>query len=613
MTSNRRFGTLPLLANVSSWALPLLLISGASLGSACGPSTTTTSYEDPYPPPKEPLVTTGELGRYGGRFIVIGNGSPGIFNPLMSNTVPSNELITQLFTRLTRVDGVTQELQPMLATRWEQSADELTWTFHLRSDAKFSDGHPLTADDVAFTLAAAYDPEVASAWRSRLLSKDEPWQVTVRDAETIAFNTAEPVAVLPEVLSTIFILPKHVLEPRWKAGTLSSAYALTTPPDQLVTSGAWRIKAFTAHDRTVLVRNPFWFQVDAAGHRLPYLDELVVVDVPDLNTGQLKFVAGEVDAFPTSPPENYAWYADHERDGHFKLYDLGPYTGITYFWFNLKRKPTASGHGAGEPYTDPVKFTWFNNVTFRRAVSMAVDRDAMIHSVYTGEAVKNWSYATAGDKLWYLDDVPHDDYNPTEARRLLASLGLQDRDGDGVLDDVSGHPIAFTLKTNSNNGARVAMANFVRDDLAKVGIKVTPVPMEFNTIVANNSRDYQYEAMLLGQQPSRLDPSAFQSLRSSDINHSWSNLQPKPETPEEARIDALLDALGATSDRDARLKIWRDIQTMLNQQAWMIWLPVQVLKVAVRDRFGNVRPSVIGLGLQSVAWNSEEIYVRAVR
>ena len=258
---------------------------------------------------------------------------------------------------------------------------------------------------------------------------------------------------------------------------------------------------------------------------------------------------------------------------------------------------------------DPKKYTWFNNRVFRRAVSMAIDRDAMIQSVFHGEGVKNWSSATPGNRQWYTPDLVHDDYNPTEAKRLLAGLGWRDRDEDGTLEDAAGHAVTFSLKTNSNNLSRVAMANFIRDDLAKVGIRVTLAVVDFNTLSANVGRDYQYEAALLGI-GGIPDVPQHQQWRSSDILHAWNNLQPTPETPEEARIDALMDGLASTVDAPARLTMWKEIQTIVNEQAWLIWLPIQVIKIPVRNRIGNIRPTTMFTGLEGVAWNAEQLYVR---
>ena len=127
----------------------------------------------------------------------------------------------------------------------------------------------------------------------------------------------------------------------------------------------------------------------------------------------------------------------------------------------------------------------------------------MIPSVFYGQAVKNWSTTTPGNKVWYTPDIVKYDFNLAESKKLLASLGWKDGNGDGVLEDTKGNPISFTLKTNSNNTLRIGMANFIRDDLAKVGIKVNLVPLDFNTIITNIRDDFQYDAVLLGLQSRR--------------------------------------------------------------------------------------------------------------
>jgi peptide/nickel transport system substrate-binding protein len=254
-----------------------------------------------------------------------------------------------------------------------------------------------------------------------------------------------------------------------------------------------------------------------------------------------------------------------------------------------------------------VKYSWFNNPVFRRAVSMAVDRDAMIPSIFFGDAVKNWSTATPGNKNWYTPDIVKYDYNLEESKRLLASLGWKDSDGDGVLEDKQGHPISFTMKTNSDNKLRVGMANFIRDDLAKVGIKVTLTPVDFNTLVTNIRADKQYDTILLGLQSGvPPDPAMGQNVwRSSGLTHYWNISQPKPATAEEAKINTLMDTLVSSSDMNVRKQAWKDIQNIVNEQAWIMWLPTANAKLPMRNGFGNAKPSPIP---QRLIWNIDRVY-----
>jgi peptide/nickel transport system substrate-binding protein len=287
-----------------------------------------------------------------------------------------------------------------------------------------------------------------------------------------------------------------------------------------------------------------------------------------------------------------------------------------FFWFNLnkvqpplKGEQLPPGKRVGDSVVDPVKYEWFSNPVFRRAVSMAVDRDALIGSVFFGEGTKSWSISGPSNKEWYTPDIPTYDYNLAESKRLLASIGYKDGNGDGIIEDLRGNPVTFQLKTNADNTMRVAAANFIRDDLAKVGIRVILSPIDFNSLITNLRSDLQFEAILMGSQSGvPPDPANAQNLlRSSGISHYFFVKQQKPATPEEARIDQLLDKLVTKIDAGERKAAWKEIQTIWNEQGWFVWLPILNVKVPVSDRFGNVQPSVMA---HRILWNIEQVYVK---
>ncbi len=560
-------------------------------------TTETTAYVDSAPAPAEPLVTeVTPPGRYGGRLVVAAAAPPHTFNPLVSNSLYTEDLLNRLFVSLTRFDTATQVATPYLAMSWERAADGLTWTFHLRRGAAFSDGRPLTSADVVFSFTATYTASFHPAWRDTLSSAGVPWTVTAADAQTVTIRTARPNAIVPELLVDFYILPRHVLEPKLADGTIGSAYGLATAPAELVTSGPWRLHRYAPGERTVLRRNPFWFGTDQTGQRLPYLDELVMLAVPDQDAADLKFRAGEVDGLSSQviKPDNYAWYEQHQQQDGFTLHTLGPTLSSTHLWFNLSRARTAaSGRVKGDPMVGAVKYAWFANPVFRRAVAHAIDHDAIIRSVFSGHAVQTWSLMTPGSLRWHLPDVPQAAFNRAEAARLLAGLGWKDSDRDGMLEDAAGHPVRFSLEVSTNNRLRVAIANFVRDDLARLGLGVTLVPLEFNTTQAHFNQSLEYDAAIGGLSGAiPPDPAVFQNtLRSSGTNHRWNPGQVSPATPDEAQMDRLMDVLVEAAAPDARLDAWRQIARTINAQALIIWLPAQVMRAPIRNGFGNLRPS----------------------
>ena len=568
-------------------------------------------YSDPHPLPAEPAVTSApSLGRYGGRFVIGQITNPRSFNAMMVNEQSSSDVTERAFVTLAEYDNIAQTIVPSLAKSWDLAPDGLTWTFHLRKGAAFSDGHPITAEDVLFSFQIAYDETLHPSVQDLLKIDGKPFEVTAPDSLTVVIKTPASDAALLDQVGSVPIMPKHVLEGAFKDGTFASAYNVSTPPDKIVTSGPWRIQQYVPGEKTVLSRNPYWFGVDKQNRRLPYLDEIVFLIVPDLDAADLKFRAGELHGLDDVKPENYRWYQDNQQKGNFTLHNLGPDMSTNHLWFNLNKvqKPTP-GKKMGEPFVDPVKYSWFSNPVFRRAVSMAIDRDAMIPSVFFGEGLKNWAIATPSNKLWHSPDLIKFDYNPEEAKRLLAGLGFKDRNGDGVIEDARGNPVRFTLKTNSNNTTRIAMTNFVKEDLAKIGIQAIPGPVDFNTLITNLRADFQYEAILLGVQSGvPPDPSMMSNLwRSSGQLHQWFLTQRKPDTPEEARIDKLMDVIVGAQDLAERQKAYKEIETIANEQSWMIWLPIRVQKLPISNRFGNIQPSVLR---HRVLWNSYTIYVK---
>jgi peptide/nickel transport system substrate-binding protein len=481
---------------------------------------------------------------------------------------------------------------------------------HLRRGARFSDGRPITSGDVLFSFEIAYDPKLHPATQDLLMVGGKPMTLEAIDSFTVAIHVPARYALFLPAIGAVSILPRHVLEGPFREGTFAAAYGTSTKPESLITSGPFRLKQYVPNEKTVLSPNPYWYGVDAEGRRLPYLDEVVLLIVPDLNTASLQFESGVLDALDLVQPQDYARYFENQRKGNFTLYDLGPMLAVSYLVFNQNLVREAKpGRSVGDPQVGPVKYAWFSSPVFRRAVSHAIDRGAMIRGPLFGEGVKSWSTTTMGDKNWYTPDVAGADYDPEESRRLLASLGFRDRDGDGLLEDPAGKPVSFTLKTAAGNPPLIQMATLIQDDLAKVGIKCVPSVIDFGTLVTNLRFDFQYDAALLGYQSGvPPDPAMMQNIyRSSGSMHAWSILQPHPETSAEAGIDSLLAVNVSTDDMDTRKRTWSEIQKLFNRECFLVWLVTPRWKVPIRNRFGNVQPTAIP---PRILWNLDRVFVK---
>jgi peptide/nickel transport system substrate-binding protein len=573
-----------------------------------------STYQDPHPLPADTMtVPVPELGSYGGRFVIGQTNPPKTFNGIMANETSSTDIIDRMFTTLVGFDHATEQLYPLLAKSWRLEPDGLTWTFNLREGARFSDGTPITAADVLFSFEVAYDPELHPAIQDLLTSAGKPWQIEAPDPGTVTIRSTIPNAVLPVIMTSLRIMPKHQLEASFRSGDFAAAFNVNTPPESIATSHAWKLKQFVPGEKTVLERNPYWFGVDPRGHRLPYLDELVYLIVPDQNTASLKFQSGDLDGLDNVKAEDYSTYEDGAQSGDYTLYDLGPGLSTNFMWFNLNRvREARSGRRVGEPYVGTVKYSWFSDARFRRAVSKAIDRDAMVRGPFYGYAVKNWSQATSGNRVWYTPDLVHWDYDPAGARQLLEEMGFRDRNGDGIVEDPSGNTVSFTIKSNGDNAVRVALMNLIQSDLQAVGIRCVPTPQDFNTLITNFRQDFQYEAGLLGlQSGTPPDPGQAGNVwRSSGLTHYWNIRQPRPETETEAKVDALMDSLTAQPDLERRKAHWRELQNLINQECFIVWLPTLKVQIPIRNRFGNLQPSVMA---HRILWNIDRVFVKGRR
>ena len=271
-----------------------------TLLAGCGGPSGRSAWKDTLPLPAEPYVTPmAERGVHGGRFVAGSTSSPKTFNPIMANETSSNEVVQRLFTALTDLDYTTEGDVPRIARAWTFSDEGRTVTFQLRRGAAFSDGHPITSADVKFSFDVVMDstlhPSMQEGLKMDVDGRSVPYAYSAPDSYTFVVTAPGPDALLLSHVSNVRIVPQHVLEPAFRAGTFASAYSTATPPESLVTSGPWRLKAYAENDRTVLVRNPWWFGVDASQQRLPYLDELVFLVAKDQNTAAQKFAAGELD------------------------------------------------------------------------------------------------------------------------------------------------------------------------------------------------------------------------------------------------------------------------------------------------------------------------------
>jgi peptide/nickel transport system substrate-binding protein len=559
------------------------------------------------PLPVPPLVNECAPGIRGGRLVLSTFGDPKTFNPIASNEGSSEDIYRFIFSSLLTLDAPSQKMLPGLADKWSVAADQKTWTFKLRQGLLWSDGKPLTAEDVVFTFKVIYDPDVPNPAIDLLKVDGKPFQVTKLDDLTVQFVTPEPCAPFEENVGSIPILPKHVLAGKLADKKFVSAYGVDTPPEGLVGCGPFKLKQYKAGEFTLLERNPNYFAVDKAGTRLPYLDFLMYQVVPDMNAMSLRFLKGENDLHEfVRPDEVVRFKSEAEKTGRFQVKELGIGLERGFFWFNQNTNISAK---TGKPIVDPKKLAWFREQKFRQAIAHAVDRPSIVKSVYAGRAQANFGYITAANKKWLASGLAEYPFDPARARALLKEIGIMDRNNNGILEDAKGNEIEFTFNTNTGNNTRDKISVFIQSDLKKIGIKVNYQPIEFNTLIDRINVTYEYECVLLSLGGGSTDPSSSMNVLKSDgYTHEWFPKQKKPATPWEARMDQLMDEQHKTIDFAKRKVLFDEVQRIMSEQVPLIYTVSPISFVAVRNGLENLRPSV--LSYYKLSWNAEELYFK---
>jgi peptide/nickel transport system substrate-binding protein len=561
----------------------------------------------PHPLPPSPLMARGDPIQPGGRLLIAASASPKTFNPLFAVDGASDSLIRLLFTSLVNVDWVTQEPGPGLAEAWFVAPDQKTWTFKLRQGVRWSDGEPLTAEDVVFTWNdIMYNREFNRLTLDLFRIGGQAFAVTKADDFTVRVVTPEVFAPFLEFFGSVMILPKHVLETAVKAKVFPAAYGLSSKPSRIVGCGPYRLKEFRPGQFTLLERNPEYWVADLQGRRLPGFDE-VRFTVPGGPPGSEvdAFLGGKSDVCETVRPQYYPQLQQASASGRFQLVELGVGAERDFLWFNQNTGTNA----AGQPIVAPARLKWFRNKKFRQAISCAIDRDRLVREAYGGRAQPTYGFISTENQKWNNPNIPRYGFDLSRARALLAEIGVQPRNGDGVMRDADGNAIEILFYSNTGNPLRERAAALIVEDLAKLGVKFIYLPVAYQALLERINVSCDYECALMGLGGGGGDPaSQINVLRSSEELHQWFPLQKTPSTEWEARIDSLMDAQMRTLDFAQRKKCFDEVQIILADELPMIYTVAPFAAAAIRPGVGNLRPAV--LSAYHLTWNLEELYSR---
>jgi peptide/nickel transport system substrate-binding protein len=533
----------------------------------------------------------------GGQIVGSARGEPRTFNRLMARdqTVDTIAWLTQA--KLVRVNRATFELEPWLAERWESSDDGLRHTLHLRPGLTWSDGAPFTSADVLFTVRAALDPKVQSVFAGNLMAGGKPIRAEAPDAQTVVVTFAAPFGPGLRILD-LPILPRHKLEAALDAGTFAAAWSPTTPPAEIVGMGPFVLREYVPGQRLVFDRNERYWRSADDETAMPYLDRIVLEIVADQNTELLRLTSGETDLTHSElRQEDFVPARRAEQEGRIRLLELGVGTDADAFWFCLK--PEVKGK-------DP-RFAFVQRREFRQAISHAVDREAFARTVFLGEAVPVWGPITPGNRPWFSPNVPRYPHDLARAKELLKSIGLEDRNGNGVVEDASGTEARFTVITQRGLTYYERGTQVLREQAALAGIALDIVPLEVGAVIQRVER-CDFDAVYMRPLFSDIDPAGnLDYWLSSGQGHYWNMSQAKPATEWEAEIDRLMLEQARTVDPQRRKALFEEVQRIFAENVPVLYFAAPRLFYGHSARLTGVNPSVLRPAL---LWSADTIGVK---
>lgn len=537
----------------------------------------------------------------GGQLILSTSSDPKTFNDIVASETSSSLVTGMLFEGLTREDPFTLKVIPNLAQSWEVSPDGLQWIFHLRRDVRWFDGAPLMADDVVFTFHdLIYNPQIPSQSRDIFTIDGKEFEVSKIDDYTVTFKLPKKFAPFLRSMSQS-ILPKHCLQQSVREGKFAFTWGIDTAPGHIIGTGPFYLDQYHPGERLIFKRNPHYWKRTAQGQPLPYLDKIIFLIIPDTNAALLKFIDGELD-YIALRGQDYPLLKPLEVKKNFTIYQTGADFGSSFIVFNENPGINPQTH---KPFLDPVKRSWFENVNFRRALAHAIDKKKIIQILFNELGYPQDGPMSPSSGFFYNPNVPVYDYNFTEAKKLLEEGGFVYH--DGLLYDSKGHRVEFNVYTNgAEHDTRVQMAYMIRSDLEKLGMKVNFLPVEFNTLVSKLTASYNWDAVILGL-TGGVEPHFGKNVWSSSGQlHMWNPKQKQPATAWERRLDEIYDQAGQELDENKRKILYDEFQVIAADEVPMIYTVLAANIYAVRNRFGNLKPSAYA----GVFHNIEEIYIR---
>ncbi len=485
-----------------------------------------------------------------------GNGAePATLDPHLAEDSASFEILRDLYEGLTTGD-VDARVVPGTAESWEVSADGLTWRFTLREDAAWSNGDPVTAADFVAGFRRTVDPATASTYAQVLFPVNnaeavnrgelppEALAVSAPDERTFVVELETPTPYFLSLLSHSATYPLH-----------RASYAAHgedfVRAGNMVSNGAYALDEWAVNSFVRLRRNPHYH--DAANVQI---DTVYYYPIEEHAAELQRYRAGELDFTQSVPNNRYGWIKDNLGD---QLH-VTPYLSTYFFVLDLTEPP-------------------FDDVRLRRALAMAVDREALVDKVLSGGQEGAWGLVPPGVDNYTAAEYPWKDWPAdrrlAEARRLYRQAGYS---ADDPLE-------ARILYNTSDNHRKIAVAvqEMIRSAL---GADVTVVNQEFKVMLETRKEPARWEILRYGWTGDYNDPYTFLEIFRSDSpqNPAW---YANPD------FDRLLDQASSERDMTRRAAILREAEQMLIEDYPAVFAYFYVARHLVKPYVKGYRANIM--------------------
>ncbi|MCH2048186.1 MAG: ABC transporter substrate-binding protein [Trichodesmium sp. ALOHA_ZT_67] len=554
---------------------------------------------------------------YQSRFVVSTPSDTSTFNYPLNQSAYS--VFGYIYEGLIIENGVTGELEPALAESWEVSEDEQTIVITLKKDLKWSDGEPLTVDDVVFSYNKIYlNDKIPSSVKDILRIGKSGALPTVKKIDNlrVEFSTPEPFAPFLRYAGGLNILPAHVLKESVSTtnseGELNylTKWGTDTPVTEIVGNGMYRLKSYAPNQRIILEKNPFYWREDDQGNNLPYIENIVWQVIENTDNQLLNFRSGKLDTIKVAA-EMFPLLKREENRGKYTIYNGGPTSTSSFICFNINQGKNAQG----KPLVDPIKSRWFNNKAFRQAMAYGINREAMTNNIYRGLGAPQYSPIPVTSPFYLSPEegLKIYNYDPEKAKKLLLSAGFK-YNQNGELLDSEGNQVEFTLLSSAGRKVREQMATQINQDLAKLGIKINMQFLSFNTYVRKLTLSKDWDAYLGGFTGGSIEPHGGYNIWSVNGRLHTFNQGPQPGDEKiegwkvndwEQQIDDLYIQASQVFDEDKRKEFYGQAQQIIAEELPFIYMVNPLEFDAIRNRIKGINYTELSGGF----WNLYELQI----